>query len=220
MTRQRITPVAVLLAAVLAMGAGIAKAQQTVRIAVDSSVQISPATEQIIVTGLSGPSRTFSSECMVLNFAAAGREPIGRTVVHINGFVAHPAQVVPQVYFSEPVATGTRLINPILVAQCVEGEDTIRVFECEIANPRNLNEALVTTPAGITLAEDHEAVVGAGTDELGIADAACVKKGQKAIKTEIISDINLEPGDRLTDFLELEVNPDTGETLYGAWLEY
>ena len=98
--------------------------------------------------------------------------------------------------------------------------ETIRVYEGTIASPQNLNNALVTTPAGVTLAEDHEAVVGAGTDELGIADAVCVKKGQKSIKTEIISDIPLEPGDRLTDFLELDFNPDTGETLYGAWLEY
>ena len=67
MTRQRITPVAVLLAAVLAMGAGIAKAQETVRFAVNSSVIISSGpdstVEQIIVTGVLGPVRTFDSKC-------------------------------------------------------------------------------------------------------------------------------------------------------------
>jgi hypothetical protein len=101
-----------------------------------------------------------------------------------------------------------------------EGRVTYNVFTCEIAKPKSLEIALVTTPAGVTLAADHEAVVGAGTDELGIADAVCVKKGAKSIKTEIISDINLEAGDRLTDFLELDYDPVTGETLYGAWLEY
>ena len=96
----------------------------------------------------------------------------------------------------------------------------MRVYKCDIANPKNLELALVTTRAGVTLAEDHEAVVGAGTDELGIADAVCVKKGEKSVKTEIISDIPLEPGDRLTDFLELDYDPDPGETLYACWLEY
>ena len=115
---------------------------------------------------------------------------------------------------------GTRLFDLAAVGHCTDGGTTFNIYEGTIANPRNLDVALVTTPAGITLAADHEAVVRAGTDELGIADAVCVKKGQKAIKTEIISDIPLEPGDRLTDFLELDFNPNTGETLYACWLEY
>ena len=80
--------------------------------------------------------------------------------------------------------------------------------------------ALVTTPTGVTLAEDHEAVVGAGTDELGIADAVCVKKGSQSVKTEIISDIPLESGGRLTDFFEVDYDPETGESMYACWLEY
>ena len=48
----------------------------------------------------------------------------------------------------------------------------------------------------------------------------CVKKGEKSIKSPIISDIPLEAGDRLTDFLEVDFDPETGETTYACWLEY
>lgn len=70
------------------------------------------------------------------------------------------------------------------------------------------------------ITEGHEAVVGSGTDEFGIADAVYVKKGSQSIKTPIISDIPLKAGDRLTDFVEIDYDPATGETMYVCWLEY
>lgn len=47
-----------------------------------------------------------------------------------------------------------------------------------------------------------------------------MKKGSQSIKTPIISDIPLEAGDRLTDFVEIDYDPETGETMYASWLEY
>jgi hypothetical protein len=47
-----------------------------------------------------------------------------------------------------------------------------------------------------------------------------VKKKQAAIKSPIVSDIPLEPGDRLTRFLEIDYDPGTGKTTYACWLEY
>ena len=52
MAKRRLTPVAVLLAAVLAMGTGTAKAQETVNIAISSSSSVTIASDRFIVTGV------------------------------------------------------------------------------------------------------------------------------------------------------------------------
>ena len=72
----------------------------------------------------------------------------------------------------------------------------------------------MTVPAGVSLTDEHQAVVGSGTDTNGIADAVLVKRGAAAKRTELISDIPLEPGDRLSSFLQI------GESVYLCWLEY
>ena len=45
-------------------------------------------------------------------------------------------------------------------------------------------------------------------------------KGAPPFKTALLSDVPLVAGDWLTGFVELDHDPDTGETLYGCWVEY
>ena len=218
MPRQRITPVGVLLAAVLAMGVGIASGREAVNIAIPVSVGISSSTDLITITGAVNGTRDFTTSCMSNVGFGSGHEDVK---VEVLDRAATPAAtIIRSAYWSVSVRPGTRLIDLSLVGNCTDGGDTFNIYQGTIASPRRLNVAFVTTLAGITLADDHEAITGKGTDELGIANAVYVKKGQKVIETEIISDIPLEPGDRLTDFVELDFNPATGDTLYGAWLEY
>ena len=218
MTIQRLTPVAVLLAAVLAIGTEAVKAQETVNIAVPVSIPLSSGTDFVTITGAVNGTWNFTTFCSTSLGFGSGHE--GLKAVILNREVPPAAFVLRSAYLSSPVPPGTRLVDFSPVGNCTDGGSTFNIFEATLVHPRNLDIALVTTPPGITLDEGHEVVVGAGTDEDGIADAVCVKKGEKSLKTEIISDIPLELGDRLTDFLEFDFDPDTGETTYAAWLEY
>ena len=70
-----------------------------------------------------------------------------------------------------PLAPGTRISNFRLVNICSEGGFTNNFYEGEVAPPENFDIAFITTPAGISIDEDHEAVItGKGKNE-GITNA-------------------------------------------------
>jgi hypothetical protein len=225
MLTRRLTNLAVLLAAVLVMGVGVAKAQESrVRLAVLVPPGADPIYPllypvRVIVTGDTAPDRTFETKQME-NLGFSGIHE-GSTIVAV-GSVGNEIVELWTAYYSEPPPPGTQfhdIFNWIGIQFNPDGSAWF-VYEGTIVPPQNYHAALVTTPAGVTLTEDHEGVVGGGTDEFGISDAVCVKKGSQAINTPIICDIDLEAGDRLTDFFEIDYDPETGETTYVCWLEY
>jgi hypothetical protein len=93
-------------------------------------------------------------------------------------------------------------------------------FEGAAASAQSSDVALVVTPAGVTLTEDHAAVIAAGSDEFGVAGAVCLQQGAQPLLTELISVFPLEAGDRLTDFVEVDFDPETGETMYACRVIY
>lgn len=224
MMMRRMTTVGVLLAAVLVMGAGVAKAQ-TVTFAVPSGANVSTGADFAVRTGVVDGARSFTSSCMQSHGFGADH-PAYRVVVvntdntNVAGAAASPAASIVSAYTNTPIPAGTRLDSLYQVGSCVDAGTTWNIYRADIASPQKSEVALIITPAGVTLTGDHEGVVGAGTDEFGVADAVCVMKGSQAIQSPILSDIPLEAGDRLTSFCEVDYDAETGETRYACWLEY
>ena len=63
-------------------------------------------------------------------------------------------------------------------------------------------------------------VVTGQADADGAYPVLFKKPGQKPVMASIFSDLELQPSDVLGDILELDVDPETGSVLYGAYLEY
>jgi hypothetical protein len=222
MTIQRTKLLALLTACLLALGTATAQAQEPVplkvRIAVPNSASVTNFTDQIIVFGEESGTRTFTETCMTGNGFTA-EHPIQR-VIAIDPSHSPAATRIEKAFLTLSLSPGTRLIELThLHDNCVVDSTDYDIFEAEIAGPQNSSVALVITPAD-SLTEDHEAVVNSGAAASGISESVAVTQGEKPWQTEMICDIDLYAGDRLSEFVEVDYDPNTGETMYACWLEY
>ncbi len=85
---------------------------------------------------------------------------------------------------------------------------------------RGSASVLFSAPGDLALDADHLGVVTGQADADGAVPVLFKKPGQKPVMASIFSDLNLLPADVLGDIIELDVDPDTGSVLYGAYLEY
>lgn len=191
-------------------------ADNHVRIAVPSSANLTEA-GGIIVFGEATGTRSFSEACMV-NSGFDGDHPTQR-VVGVDS-TTNPVASVVDAFLEFEVPSGTRLVNLVpLAANCTFDGADYDVFEGEMTVAQNGKTAIVLTPSD-SLTEDHEAVITSGAEAYGVSEGVCVTSGKKPVQTKLIGDIDLLPGDRLTEFVEVGYDPATGETIYACWLEY
>lgn len=222
MTIQRTNILALLAAGLLALGATTAQAQPgTEDFYVTKGALVEGAHDTVIVSTLigartetcfySGGSFTIAGEWNAVAIDNPSNNPVGVEKQPVN--IHH--------LFSESfdVGSGTRITNLQFLGTCEVDGVTYDGWRGTPQQPQNGDVALVVTPSD-SLTADHEAVVGGGTDELGIADAVCLNKGEQPFHSEMLSNVDLLPGDRLTEFVEVDYDPETGETTYACWLEY
>jgi hypothetical protein len=238
MMTRRLTPVAVLLAAMLAMGSGSAQAEtvEFVRIvsndtSLDSSLVGSDATvvvlnaaDETLDVPACGtiPAQSFPAYNVVLLRPAAG------------AVAANAGPRADTLLFGtlNTLAPGTRLQNFVSDArQCCLNEDFV-VVSClasdarfaiwktvvEVAQPKNSTPLLFTAKADVT--DDALGVITSQQDEDGFADVVVTNKGEKPTFATLLTDEWLEPADRIVDIIQLDYDPETGLALYGGFLEY
>ena len=85
---------------------------------------------------------------------------------------------------------------------------------------RGIAPILFLAPADLALDADHVGVVTGQADQDGTYPVLLKKPGQKPVMVPIFSHLELWPSDVLVGILELDVDPETGSVLYGAYLEY
>jgi len=84
--------------------------------------------------------------------------------------------------------------------------------------PANSQPLLFATGGG--LATDQIGVITGPQDESGVADVVFTTAEGKPARTTLLTDTWLQPADRLVDLVELDHDPETGVSIYGAYLEY
>lgn len=190
------------------------------RIAVPDTAAVKESTDFVLPIGQAPGTRSFSEACMTSN-GFTGDHPIQRVVVIYNE--DNPAATliggdVPA-FLEFELPPGDRLVNLVQVHNnCAVGFVEYDIYEAEIAGLQSGCVAMVLTFSSLT--ENHEAVMKSGASAYGVSEGVAVAKGEKPVKIEMICNIELLPGDRLIDFVELDHDPKTGETIYACWLEY
>ncbi len=92
--------------------------------------------------------------------------------------------------------------------------------EATLKSRSNSSPLLFTASGEPELGGIDQAIITGRQDEDGFADVVITRKGEKPIRTVLHADFPLEPSDRIVDILELDYDPITGLSLYGAYVEY
>jgi hypothetical protein len=239
---RRLTPVAMLLVAVLTMGVGIAEAQpQTVWFlrfapkgdpALDSSFV--DAGRTIVVLQNTGESYTAPRgaggisevtfllyDAVTIDLGSPSHRSSPAIPIQIGLFqTATPLRVGTRLgpAFSDTRHACVDADNQVVSCSSAEASFSLYVTGMEIVSPGNSSPVLFTSTATVT--DDSLGVITGQQDENGFAEVVVTNKGEKPKFATLQTDEPLEPTDRIVEIMLLDYDPETGLAVYGGFLEY